>query len=122
MNYFSSNLKYLRKVKSLTLADIGDYIKRRGNTVGNWEKGHFEPSISELELIAQFFNLTIEQLLYVDLKKEAYDTNRGNVFHMIKRLEKKLPSGEDNRFCIIYHFGKSDVTMPVQVRFEHAVF
>jgi DNA-binding XRE family transcriptional regulator len=66
-NFFRTNLIFLRQQHSKTQADIGFAVEKKGNTVGYWEKGDYEPNISEIEKIAQLFDITPIDLLYKDL-------------------------------------------------------
>jgi transcriptional regulator with XRE-family HTH domain len=37
----------------------------------NWEKGEGEPTLKELLLLTNFFNISVDRMLTVDLEKEA---------------------------------------------------
>lgn len=50
---------------------MADFFKKGHTTIGNWEKGIAEPNIRELALISNFFEISIQNLLFTDLSKES---------------------------------------------------
>ena len=71
MNYFQSNLKYLRKSKALTQGDLANKIGVNRPKIGSYEEGRAEPKFETLQNISHFFQVTIDDLLEKDLSKEA---------------------------------------------------
>lgn len=67
-NFFRTNLLFLRQKNGKTQADIGLAVEKKANTVGYWEKGDYEPNITEVGKIAQFFDIDPVDLLYKDLR------------------------------------------------------
>ena len=65
---FSKNIKYLRKKSGKSQSDIGLQLNKAHTSIGNWEKGISEPSLSEIEQIARIFEITILELLTLDLE------------------------------------------------------
>lgn len=62
MNYFTKNLRYLRKQKRLTQTELANIIGISRSTIGNWELGNRQPSIEDLIVLADFFGLEIDIL------------------------------------------------------------
>jgi transcriptional regulator with XRE-family HTH domain len=68
-NFFSTNIKYLRKGKGMTQEDFANKIGVKRSLIGSYEEGRAEPRLSNVENIAYHFNVTIDELLHIDLSK-----------------------------------------------------
>lgn len=71
MKTFAANINILRKSKGLTQAEIATAIGFKRNTWNNYENDASEPSIEGLLLIAQYFGITIDDLLTKDFSQDA---------------------------------------------------
>ena len=60
---FKKRLKELRTEKNLSQADIGKLLNMSKMAISHWEKGHSEPSIDQLILLARFFDVSIDYLV-----------------------------------------------------------
>ena len=67
MHFLGKNLRLLRKRSAKTQSDIASLIKKGQTTVGNWENGISEPSIDELLLISNYFDISLDTLVKIDL-------------------------------------------------------
>ncbi|MDR3716667.1 MAG: helix-turn-helix transcriptional regulator [Puia sp.] len=67
MNYLAKNIRHLRKKSSKTQEDIGSLVHKGQTTIGNWENGKSEPNIGELLVLSNFFDISVDLLLKVDL-------------------------------------------------------
>ncbi len=76
-NFFSINLKHLRKLKRLTQNDFAQKIGINRPKLGSYEEGRAEPSLTTLQNISQFFKIKIDDLLERDLSK-AQRTSKKN--------------------------------------------
>lgn len=76
MNFFSSNLKFLRKEKSLTQEDFAIKIGINRPKVGSYEEGRAEPRIETLQNISHFFKVKIDDLLEKDLRDGASEETK----------------------------------------------
>jgi transcriptional regulator with XRE-family HTH domain len=72
MNFLHKNLRYLRKKGNHNQEDISLLFHKRANTIGNWENQKSEPSLMELMKLAEYFKVSTETLLQVDLERESY--------------------------------------------------
>lgn len=77
MNYFQTNLKHLRKSKSLTQGDLANKIGVNRPKIGSYEEGRAEPKFETLQNISHFFKVSIDDLLEKDLSqtKESKSKN-----------------------------------------------
>ena len=61
-NSFSENLKTLRKHQNLSQEQLADKLNLSRSIVGMWESGQRKPSFETLELLADFFNVRLDDL------------------------------------------------------------
>ena len=66
MNKFKERLKELREEKSMGQAEIAEALNLPRATYANWEQGRREPDIDGIIMLAQFFAVTVGQLLGVE--------------------------------------------------------
>lgn len=66
--YISTNLQYLRKEKNKTQKDIGDICGKTDTAISNWEKGIREPDATDLGILANYFNTTVDDIMFKDLR------------------------------------------------------
>src|SRR6185437_11201148 len=67
MHYLGKNMRYLRKQLSKTQSEIASLIKKGQTTIGNWENGISEPSLEELLILSNFFDIPLDTLIRIDL-------------------------------------------------------
>ena len=60
---FSKNIRSLRKSKNMTLEELGEVLGKKKSTLSNWENGHRTPKLSELPAIADYFGVSVGQLI-----------------------------------------------------------
>ena len=60
---FTDNLKILRKENKIDQNKLAKELNVSSKTVSHWETGYTEPSISQLVMIANFFNVTLDELI-----------------------------------------------------------
>ncbi len=56
-------LRELRISNNISQAELGKILNVTGQTILNWENGIYEPKISQLILLAEYFNVTIDYLV-----------------------------------------------------------
>lgn len=61
---FAENLKRIRLESGLSQKALADKLNVNFRTISAWEKSICEPSLEMLVKIAEFFNETIEDLLF----------------------------------------------------------
>jgi len=101
--YFSENLKKFRLNRNLTQEKLADFLNVSFQTISKWERGENYPDITMLPSIAQFFKVSVDDLLGVnkaeneeELKNllEEYDnlTDEKLISEHIKTLKEKYPA------------------------------
>ena len=60
---FSDNLKNLRKSQNLDQKKLAEILNVSSKTVSHWETSYTEPSINQLIAIANYFDITLDELM-----------------------------------------------------------
>ncbi len=71
MGLIKSNIRYLRKQKGLTQEGLAKAINVTRSVIGAYEEGRAEPKIKTMESMANFFGITLDQLITQDLAEVA---------------------------------------------------
>ena len=92
--FLSSNIKYLRMSNKKTQKDIGDLCGKTDTAVSNWEKGIREPDTIDLANIANYFNVSIDELMLKDLRFDNAVSIDIKPTNMVKiPVLSKIPAG-----------------------------
>jgi len=70
MSLISNNLKFLRKKVSLTQEQMAQEIGIKRSLLGAYEEGRADPRISNLLKFSEIFDLSVDQLIGIDLTTE----------------------------------------------------
>ena len=102
--YLAQNLKYLREQKGLNQNDLAEVLGVKQPTVGNWETEKREPELSMLVHIAEFFGVTLDELVLKNLKPPLplYASN-------IKYLRKRQEITQEDMAVFLGFSGKSSL-------------
>jgi len=63
MSYFAYNLKILRKEKNLSQPELAKELNVSKGMISFWENEKYEPTASNIIIVAKFFNISIDDLL-----------------------------------------------------------
>lgn len=94
--YFGTNIKLLRSKHNRTQEDIALQVSKGRTAVANWEKELAEPSISDIIALANYFDISIDDLLITDLSKGNLNNNDITAEKPQKGNPKGNPSGNLN--------------------------
>ena len=89
-NHFSTNLKFLRNKNSMTQNELAKRLNKDYSTIGKWELGQRNPVMADIIKISEIFNITIPELVGVDLRFNNNQTNDSN--NDFETFEKVLKS------------------------------
>jgi transcriptional regulator with XRE-family HTH domain len=78
MSLINSNIKYLRKQKGLTQDSFANEIGVTRSVIGAYEEGRAEPKIKTMQVMADYFGISMDQLIGVDLAEAAASNIRGS--------------------------------------------
>ena len=73
----AKNITYLRQKKGITQAELGEKLNYTDKSVSKWENGDATPPIETISDIADFFNVSIEDICKRDLS-QSYDIKSAN--------------------------------------------
>lgn len=74
--YLASNIKWLRIKYHKTQGDIGKICGKKHTAVSNWEKGIREPDCLDLARLANYFDISIDELMLKDLRQSDCDSSK----------------------------------------------
>lgn len=86
MSIANKNLKYLRKLRGWTQEEFAQKLRIKRSLLGAYEEERAEPRIEILEVVADMFKLTLDDLL----RKDISDTKTN---YLSKRRAQKMSSG-----------------------------
>lgn len=72
--YFAPNIKLLRKRRKRTQDDIAQALSLKRSTLSGYENGVAQPNIEALILFSDFFKISIDTLLRIDLRQVSEQT------------------------------------------------
>lgn len=67
----ADNLIYLRKKNNLTQIELAEKINYSDNAISRWERGEVTPGIEVLQHLANFYLLTVEDIINPGLSKKV---------------------------------------------------
>ena len=76
MHFLGKNLRHLRKQSARTQSEVASLIQKGQTTIGNWENGISEPSLNELLIISNYFDISVDALLKFDLAESQVPISR----------------------------------------------
>ena len=100
--YLNTNLSFLRENKALTQLEIAGEVGLSQKVVSTYERGVREPSLKNLIKIAEYFSVSIDDLLLKDLRPQG---------SMIARNLKYLRNRE--------HFSQGDMARLLKISKAH---
>ena len=73
--YLSENIKKLRREKDLTQETLAEFLGVTFQSVSNWERGESYPDITILPEIAEFFKVSVDELLGINKAENEHEIN-----------------------------------------------
>jgi transcriptional regulator with XRE-family HTH domain len=86
MGLSSKNIKYLRKLRGWTQEEFANKLRIKRSLLGAYEEERADPRIDVLEVVADLFKLSLDDLLRKDLSE-----SKGN--YIARRRAQKLSAG-----------------------------
>ena len=93
MSQAGLNLKYLRKLRGLTQEEFANKLGIKRSLIGAYEEERAEPRLDVLEMVAEMYKLSLDELFLKDLSNESSS-------YLMKRRRQKMMSEERN----VIHF------------------
>lgn len=93
---FNKNLKFIRQQKGLSQQELADKLKFDRSTISRWENDEIDITVGNAILIADFFNIPIEDFTSKDL---SINNNRTfNEFEILFDKNKDLLTDDDKEY------------------------
>jgi transcriptional regulator with XRE-family HTH domain len=67
--HFSNNIKLLRKRRGRTQDEMSNFLELKRSTLSGYENGVAQPNIEALVAFSNYFNISIDTLIKIDLSK-----------------------------------------------------
>ena len=63
MMSFRERLKELRMERNITQQELGNIVNMSKMAISHWDKGHSEPSLSQLIILSDYFEVSVDYLI-----------------------------------------------------------
>ena len=63
MMKLAENIRALRKAKNINQSALAEAVFTTVKTISHWETGYTEPSVNQLILLADYFDISIDELV-----------------------------------------------------------
>lgn len=73
INYFPTNLRYLRKLHHITQVQLGEKLDKTGSLINMWEYGKREATLDDVRACADLFGVSITDIVCVDMRQGDID-------------------------------------------------
>ncbi|MBC7866522.1 MAG: LexA family transcriptional regulator [Gloeobacteraceae cyanobacterium ES-bin-316] len=93
MSLAGLNLKYLRKLRGWTQEEFAGKLSIKRSLLGAYEEERADPRLEVLEIVADVFKLSLDELLLKDLSQQSAS-------YLMKRRQQKMMTADRN----IIHF------------------
>ncbi len=93
MNHFAKNLLFLFRQTGETQAALALRVEKKPNTISNWVNEVSQPSLDDLIIITNFFDVSADEILNTDLEKGNLMVKKGGILEHQKDNLKDNPSG-----------------------------
>ena len=60
---FNNNLKILRLAKKISQKELAEKMNTTIKTISHWETGYTEPSLQQLVMLSNIFDISIDDLI-----------------------------------------------------------
>ena len=86
------NLKYLRKLRGWTQEEFANKLNIKRSLIGAYEEERADPRLDVLEIVADMFKLSLDELLLQDVS----NTSTAGSSYLMKRRQQKMMSADRN--------------------------
>ena len=94
-NNFANNLKFLRLQKNITQEELGKRLGKDYSTIGKWENGTRSPIMEDVIKIAEYFNVSLTDLIANNYTMGIYYTPTDEDY---KKILKEQGLMDDNNY------------------------
>ncbi|AZR16030.1 helix-turn-helix domain-containing protein [Lactobacillus crispatus] len=91
----ANNIKTLRKQKNLNQAELGEILHVSQQTIGSWETGRAIPGSDTLKILADYFQVSTDELLGRKTSGSANDTDLSEMINNARFFDGKPMDDHD---------------------------
>lgn len=93
-NYISNNIRYLRLKSGIEQSQISELLgKKSTSAVSEWEKGIRVPNVGDLHDLANYFRVSLDDLVKKDLEMESLSYNSSKFYNEYKMFPVSISAG-----------------------------
>ena len=92
------NLKYLRKLRGWTQEEFANKLSIKRSLIGAYEEERADPRLDVLEIVADMFKLSLDELLLQDVS----NSNQAGNSYLAKRRQQKMMSADRNLIHFVH--------------------
>ena len=89
-------LAEIRKSKKIKQKDIAKYLSVSASTISDWERGKSSPSPEMLKKLADFFGVTVDELLGRSSDPQLFDDARVERPEILDLFDQLTPEQQEN--------------------------
>jgi len=89
-NNFAKNLSYLRTQKKLSQTELAEKMGLSRQSLSNYETGKREPELSYIIKFADFFDCSIDYMIFNDIANDFSNLREINAIDDTNEIESKL--------------------------------
>ena len=114
----SENIKNNRQLKGITQDELASVLGVSPQAVSKWERGDGYPDITTLPAIAEFFEISIDELmgfsgdnekrLEQNFNGEIAEKTNSEAFEIAKKYHEKYPKNKYFTWCVVREYGLID--------------
>lgn len=82
---FASRLKKAREETGLTQREVTKETRIPQSTLANYETGRTEPDIENLGILAEFYNVSIDWLVGIQIRPKDQSPRKQTIIHPVNR-------------------------------------
>ena len=71
MNQVGNHIKKLRQSKGITQEELAEHLNVTRQAVSNWETNKTQPDIETLTKLAEYFEVSVEEIIYGEKQSKA---------------------------------------------------
>lgn len=95
MNHLSSNIRFLRKQRKLSQQQLADDLGVKRSNIAAYETKNVEPRLSLITSLANYFEVTVEEFILVDLQSLNAGHNGNGSLQGLQRRKLSVDAVEE---------------------------
>ena len=106
--YFNKNLKYIRLKRKISQQELANKLKIDRSTISRWENDEMDITVGNAILIANFFDIPLEDFTSKDLSLEENNNSYDKLEQLFKKNKDILNEDEKEKIEFIIEKRKKE--------------